>query len=602
MTPPNKKFRIQGIAVFVILVGLIGAFLVLFLDGIIKDTIEDQGSRVMKSQIDVGSLSTSLLSQSIDIGNLEIANADKLDENLVQAGRIKFDFDGGRALSKKVIIDDMQLEGLLLNQKRKTPAKPYKPAREESEPGKESEDKPSSGFGMPQGLDFKNPKDILKNETLETLEVVKKTKGDLEALKTKWQTQVDQQLSKESLTQIQQRIKDLKAKGKNLKDPTAIQSTIAEIQALRNDIQTRIDTVKNFKKDLETDVRRAKKLASEIKDLPQKDFDRLRKKYSLDLKGGTGLVSKLVSGPLKTKIDKAWGYYKQISPYLKSDPDSKSEPKPETIERGKGQFIKFASPNPFPDFLIRQAKLSMNVWEQDVKGDFQGLTNDPKVYGKPFNLNLAGGQNDAFKQFKLKLVLDRTRAEAADFLETQVDSLKIKPVPLGDWATLTQGFADIGGKIDIQNEQSAKGNFTVKVHGASFAQAGEATNEMSRVLGKVLKSIDQFYIRGIVNGTPDAYTLSIKTDLDDILAKSVRKLFDEKIKTFEADLKKSIVASTNLPLSEANSSVAGLMDFKKILNSEENISKDLLSQATEKALLGKIPGADSLLKKFKLPF
>jgi uncharacterized protein (TIGR03545 family) len=602
MTPPNKKFRIQGIAVFVILVGLIGAFLVLFLDGIIKDTIEDQGSRVMKSQIDVGSLSTSLLSQSIDIGNLEIANADKLDENLVQAGRIKFDFDGGRALSKKVVIDDMQLEGLLLNRKRETPAKPYKPAREESESGKESEEKSSSSFGMPQGFDFKNPKDILKNETLETLEVVKKTRGDLEALKTKWQTQVDQQLSKESLAQIQQRIKDLQAKGKNLKDPMAIQSITTEIQALRKDIQTRIDTVKNFKKDLEADVRQARKLASQIKGLPQKDFDRLRKKYSLDLKGGTGLVSKLVSGPLKTKIDKAWGYYKQISPYLKSDPDSKSEPKPEKMERGKGQFIKFASPNPFPDFLIRQAKLSMNVWEQDVKGDFQGLTNDPKVYGKPFNLNLAGSQNDAFKQFKLKLVLDRTRAEAADILETQVDSLKIKPVPLGDWATLTQGFADISGKIDIQNEQNAKGDFTVKVHGASFAQAGETTNEMSRVLGKVLKSINQFYIRGVVNGTPDAYTLSIKTDLDDILAKSVRKIFDEKIKTFETDLKKSIVASTNLPLSETNSSVAGLMDFKKILKAEENISKDLLSQATEKALLGKIPGADSLLKKFKLPF
>ena len=181
-------------------------------------------------------------------------------------------------------------------------------------------------------------------------------------------------------------------------------------------------------------------------------------------------------------------------------------------------------------------------------------------------------------------------------------SLKIDPVPLGDWATLAQGFADIDGKIDIQNEQSLKGKFTVKVHGASFVQTGGAANEMSRVLGKVLKSVNQFYIQGVVSGTPDEYTLSIKTDLDEILAKSVRKLFDEKIKTFEADLKKSIAASTALPLSEANGSVAGLMDFRKILKIEEATSKDLLSQATEKAFLGKIPGGDSLLKKFKLPF
>jgi uncharacterized protein (TIGR03545 family) len=598
MTPANKKFRIPGIAVFVVLVGLIGVFFVLFLDGIIKDTIEDQGSGVIESQIDVGSLATSLLSQSMDIGNLQIANADKLDENLVQVGRIKFDFDGNRAISKKVVIDDMILEGLRLNQKRTIPAKPYKPAG--GEPEKEPKDKPSSDLGIPQGLDFKNPKDILKNETLETLQVVEKTKSDLEALKTNWQTQVDQQLSKESLAQIQQRLKDLQAKSKNLKDPSAIQSITTEIQALQKDIQTRIDNVKNFKKNLESDIREAKKIASEIKSLPKKDFDRLRKKYSLDLKGGTGLVSKMISGPLKTKIDKAWGYYKMISPYLKSDSDS--EPEPEKMERGKGQFIKFASPNPFPDFLIRQAKLSMNVWDQDVDGDFQGLTDDPKVYGKPFNLNLAGSQNETFKKFNLKLVLDRTRDEAADLLETQVSSLKIKPVPLGDWATLSKGFADINGTINIQNEQNIKGNFTVKVHGATFAQTGEAANEMSRILGSVLKSVNQFYIQGVLSGTPDEYSLSIKTDLDEILVKSAKTLFDEKIKTFEADLRKSIAASTTGPLSEATGSVAGLMDFRKILNSEETTSKDLLSQATEKVLLENLPGTDSLLEKLKLPF
>ena len=564
MKPSSKIFRIQGIGVFVVLIGLIGLFFVLFLDGIIKNTIEEQGSRVMESQIDIASLSTSLGSQSMDIENLQIANADKLDENMVQADRIVFDFDGGRAMSRKVIIDDMKLEGIRLNQKRETPAKPYRPAREEPEPGKESEEKSSTDFGLPQGLDFKNPQDILKDETLETLEAAEKAKGDLDALKTKWQTQIDQQLSKESLAQIEQRIKNIQAKSKNLKDPSAIQSMTAEIQELQKDIQTRIDTVENFQKDLETDIRRAQKLASQIQDLPKKDFDRWRKKYSLDLKGGTGLVSKMVSGPMKKNIDKAWEYYKKISPYLKSDsdPESKPEQKPEKRERGKGQFIKFPSPNPFPDFLIRQGKLSINVWDQDVEGEFEGLTDDPKIYGKPFMLKLAGSQNEAFKKFKLKLVLDRTGAEAADYLETHVNSLKIKPVSFGNWATLSEGFADINGKIDIRNVQSLKGKFTVNVNGASFTQTGEADDELSRVLGKVLKSIRKFLIQGVITGTPDGYNLTLKSDLDEILNKSVKKLFDGKIKEFEAELKKSITAATSQSVSEVNSSLAGVVDFR----------------------------------------
>ncbi len=308
----------------------------------------------------------------------------------------------------------------------------------------------------------------------------------------------------------------------------------------------------------------------------------------------------MVSGPLRAKIDKAWEYYRKISPYLKSDSDS--DPEPGEIERGKGQTIQFRTLQSVPNFLVRHAKFSINVWDQDVEGNFQGLTDDPRLYGKPFQLNLAGHQNDTFKQFKLKLVLDRTGAQAGDVLETRLDGFKIKPVPLGNWATLTKGQADISGRIEIQNEQNMKGDFKVEVHGATFSQAGKADNEMARMLGQVLKSVNRFYLRGTLSGTPEQYTLSLSTDLDKILAQSVRKLFEDKVKTFERQLKQSIAASTSLPLSEVGGSVAGLMDFRKLLKNNEDLSKNLLSQATGKTLLKKIPGGDSLLKQFKLPF
>ena len=601
MKSTGKKFRIQGIAVFVVLTSLIAGFLVLFLDNILKDAIEDQGSRIMKSQIDVGSLSTSLLSQAIDIGNLQIANADKLDENLVQIGRIKFGFDGGRALSKKVIIDDMKLENLLLNQKRKVPAKPYKPAHKEPKPEKKPEEDSFAPLGIPLGLDFKNPKDILKNEKLETLEVAQNTKDELKQLEVKWKTEIDQNFSKKSLSQIKQRLENIKAKSKNLKNLESIQSIAGEIATLQKDIQARIDAIHNFQKNIETDIQKAEKMAAHIMSLPEKDFDRLRNKYSLDLKGGTGLISKLVSGPLKTKIEKAWEYYKQISPYLKSSSNSKPEPK--AIERSEGQFVQFPSSDPLPHFLIRQAKLSMNVWEQDVEGSFQGLTSDPRKYGKPFVLDLTGSQTEAFKSFNMKLKLDRTRTQAADFLETRVDSLKIKPVPLGEWAILTQGFANISGEFQVQNEQTLKGDVTVRVHEALFIQPDNDSSkkEVARILGEVLKPINSFYIKAQVQGASDDFKLTLKTDLDEILSKSIRNVFDQRIKKFEADLQKLINSKTAGLLSETNGSLAELLDLKKILKKQEVLSKDLLSQTVDKSLKKAIPDPGSVLKEL-LPF
>lgn len=600
MKTSSKIFRIQGIVVFTVLAGLIAVFFILLLDGILKDSVEDQGSHILKSQVDVTALATSLMSQSMDIENLQIANGDQLDENLVEAARLKFEFDGGRALSKKVIIDDMRLEGLRFNQKRKTPARPYRPESDQKDT-EEADGKTSfDGLGLSDGLQFKSPKDILKEEKLETLEAIQKAGGEIESLKTDWKTRINQQLEPEAIKKIQQRIKDLKAKGKNLKDPIAIQSFTAEIQALRKDIQTRIDTINNFKKTLETDVRKVRSMAVNLKDLPKKDFNRLKNKYSLDLKGGTGLAGKMMVGPLKAKIDKAWRIYKQISPYLKSR--SSSEPEPLPQERGKGQFIHFPSPQPSPDFLIRHARLSMNLMDQDVEGSFTDLTDDPMVHGKPFVLDLSGTQNEQFKRLQLKLTLDRTRAETQDSLKSEVDDLRIQTVSLGKRFTLTQGRADIKGHLKVANEQNLNGSLDIQVRGAAFTQTAEAKDEVSRLLGKVLASVDRFYLRISFQGTPDHTTFSIQSDLDQILAKSVRTLFNEKAKEFEGELKRSIAASTKLPLSETDDWANGLTNYRPELNSQESAYQDLLSQATEKALLGKVPGADSLLKKFDLPF
>ncbi len=135
-----------------------------------------------------------------------------------------------------------------------------------------------------------------------------------------------------------------------------------------------------------------------------------------------------------------------------------------------------------------------------------------------------------------------------------------------------------------------------------FAPAGEAKDEVNRILAEVLASVHQFYLRVHFRGTPEATTLDIETDLDKVLAESARKLFEDKAREFEEKLRRSIADATKLPLSQTRDWTQGLIPHRKELNSQESAFQNLLSQATEKALLGKVPGTDSLLKKFKLPF
>ncbi|MBT4388244.1 MAG: hypothetical protein HOD32_00910, partial [Nitrospina sp.] len=71
-----KIFRLQGVLAFALIGGLVGVFLILFLDGMIKRGIEEKGSIAAKTQIDIASLSTSLFAQSVALTGIEVANPD----------------------------------------------------------------------------------------------------------------------------------------------------------------------------------------------------------------------------------------------------------------------------------------------------------------------------------------------------------------------------------------------------------------------------------------------------------------------------------------------------------------------------------------------
>ena len=73
-----KIFRWQGVLAFVLIGGLVGGFLILFLDGMIERGIEEKGSLAAKTQIDIGSLSTSLFAQSVVLIGIEVANPDNI--------------------------------------------------------------------------------------------------------------------------------------------------------------------------------------------------------------------------------------------------------------------------------------------------------------------------------------------------------------------------------------------------------------------------------------------------------------------------------------------------------------------------------------------
>ncbi len=607
-----KFLRWQGLVAFLILGGLGWAFFALFLDGLIERGIEQQGSKAMQTQIDVGKVDTSLPNQAAAIHALAVADPDDPMKNTVEIGAIKFNVDAGRAVFKKVIIDEMVVDGIRLNQKRETPAKSFKrteSAEEEAgapgEPGK----KKSGPFDFLKDLSVTSPEEILKKEKLASLEAVQTTRQEIEDLKAKWEKKLETELNPKVLEETRKKIEGLQ--GKAGSGVGGVAESIQEVQSIKQEIQGNIENIASLKEELQKDVERAKQRAAELKDLPKKDFERLKNKYSLDIKGGSNILGTIFGDEIKQKIDLFWHYYGKISPFLNKGADTEGaadeEKEQEEIkyERGEGVFVKFPEKNPFPDFLVRHAKLSMDLFGTQVAGDMKDLSDNQRAYGKPAVIDFNSGQNDVFGKFDLQVKLDRTKPVSSDLVFLDIAALKLTDIAAGEDITVSQGNADIKSSFTIADEKDLTGVLKADLSGLSFLMAEKKDDEISNIISSVLDSAKQFFVQIGIKGTREDYSLDIKSDLDGIIAGAVKGALSGKIADLEKGLKKSIASATDGPMAKVNEALGGVLKFEDLLGDRSSAWKDLLAQATKGAV--PIPGKDKLpipddLKGFKLPF
>ncbi len=600
-----KFFRWQGLVAFLILGGLAFGFFRFFLDGMIESAIEGEGSKAAQTEIGLAGLSTSLLAQSLAIGGLDVANPDNPGENIVEAEAIRVNLDAVKGLRRKVVIDDMTVEGLRFNQKRPAPAKSFKrpdkkaQTAEPGSPGEAATAAPASGLSVIDRVDIPSPADILKKEPLETLEAAARAQTELERLKTKWEEKLKTELDPAVLEDTRRKIEDLKKKAGKLSDLTQLPAITQEVQSLKAEIEGHIDKVPHLKEELRRDVQEATRLAAELKDLPLKDYQRLKKKYSLDLAGGSNLVGALIGSEVKGYLDRAVRYYRLASPYLNRG----GSPREEEVryERGKGVFVKFPEAEPFPDFLLRHAKLSMNLLDTPIEGELNDLSDNQKVYGKPAALRFFSGKTDRFDNFSLKTRLDRTQAIAKDSLELAAAGVRLKDVRAGEGVTLEEGRVDLKSSIDIVNENEIKGMAAADFGALTLSLPRKEGNEIWNAMAGAIASVDRFSVRVGIAGTLGDYKLDIESDLDEILRKALGQAVSDQLKKFESALRQAIDEKAKGALAGVGGPLAGLQDFGKVLSANESSWKDLLAKAQEGVLPSKkkLPGG---LGDLKLPF
>src|SRR5574341_2032200 len=114
------RIRWPGLIAFVVVVGIGLAIWFLVIDGLVKRGIEAAGSKLVGAKVELDTADVSLIPLGIELRRLQVANPDAPMRNAVEFRRIAFGMEALQLLRRKVIIDEMAIEGMRFNTPRVT--------------------------------------------------------------------------------------------------------------------------------------------------------------------------------------------------------------------------------------------------------------------------------------------------------------------------------------------------------------------------------------------------------------------------------------------------------------------------------------------------
>jgi len=582
-----KWIRWPGLIAFVASVALIAVLWFLIIDTLIKSGIERGGTAVVGAKVELAKADLSLFPLGLTLTGLKVTNPEAPMTNAIEAKRIAFTMDGTLLLRRKVIIDEMTVDGVRLNTPRKTSGEVKKAPKAKKA---EKAGPPMLTFSVP------DVKDILAKEDLRSLKAVTELKATVDGAKAKWTEELKGLPDSKKIEEYKKRIDNLKASGKDI---TGMAAGAADVLKLQEDIKKDLKRINDFKASIKDKADEYKKLAKEAASAPAKDIDRIMKKYSLTPEGLTNLSRYFIGGKLTEWFDSSLGWYGKAAPLLKQarKTDGVEVVKP---VRGRGEYVRFKENSPMPDFLIKKALVSVNIPAGDIKGTITNITPDQQLLGTPLKFDFSGDRLKGLKSLKIAGVLDRVVPERPnDSVTMDAAGVKLKEVVLSQSkdfpVVLKDALTDLRLKAAVAGEK-VDGRLTAGLKSVDIsAGSTDGKNALQRGIASALSGVKGFDVAAEVTGTLNDYDLKISSDLDRVLKDSAANVVGEQAAEFKKKLSAEVAKQVDGPLKDLNGSLSGIDAIDGELKGLTDRLTGLLTEAGKKAAPGgfKLP---------KLPF
>lgn len=522
----TKWIRWSGLAGFIAVVGIIAALFIFLLPFLIKSGIEFAGTKLAGAKVTVDDADVTLSPLGVRLQGLQVADARAPMMNLLEFDEAVADLELAPLMIGKAISNELSVSNLRFHTERETSGA-LEVDIEETE-----EDSPSLKEKASEALPSVD--EILARETLTTPQAG-------EALKSSWSEnsqRIDQAFDKvpddNSIASYEEQIQDITSgRLESLED---FRQRKEKLDRLKKQLKEDRDAVRDARDAVRSAKSEVSARLTELRQAPSEDLAYLKDKYQLSGSGVSNITGLLFGDDAANWAREALYWYEKVKPYLESDESAESDSEEdEKAPRLAGRFVHFPSDDPWPDFMIRTARLTGPFDGGQLVISGKDITHQQTVTGRPTVFTATGEGLQKIGDLDGRLVLNHTVGNATDTLTLAISDWKMAPLNLGvAGARLDSSRVQLDATAEVvRGELDA--DLDANVTQANFT--GEGQTLFARELNAALQRINNFTVDAGVTGTLKNPDVAFGSDLDRQINSAISKRIRAKQDEFEQKLK-----------------------------------------------------------------
>ena len=559
---------------------LVWALIFFFFDPLLKRALIAGGEAAAGAKVEIGSLRSKWLKGTLEIRDIAVADREAPMKNLVVFSRAAFHLDTAAMARGKGVVREAALEGLRVGTERKTsgalravpPSKLSAAIQKQIAPAKSAAIKvESNAAGEVDAAKLQGLKKYADAKA-KSAEIEKRWKGKEGEAKA---------IEKEAKEISDQ----LKAIGGNdvLKKAQAAGQAQQRVKAL-------IARVDAQKAEARKDIAEAQALVQEADELRKKDLNGLLSAAGLPTLDSQDLAKRLLGAQTASRLTTALRWMRVARERAAA---RKAAAPPAPASRRVGVDVEFPRAHSYPQYLLENARITGSLdgvlgGALDLKGVLDGVTSNPRLYGKPATLTL-GGKSASGPSAALNARLDQQKDPVGVALDFAGQGFSLAGTSLGDGeigGALTAGQAKLRGHLASAGDEWT-GEVFVEASGVKLEPKVALGGAAGSMVSDALKSLTGFNVRVAISGREDDLKLAFSSSAGEAIAAAMRKAVSGQLEAQKKILESKLAAVYGGKEKEARASVDGLAGkLLGPLDAQKGALEKQLQEAVGKALGG----------------